>query len=84
MKNLEAQFADWVEKQPKDREYDYWDTGNCALCQGLREMGYQVRVAGGMTWEDSDGHKHLIPEKPMNALFERPWTFGALAERLRA
>lgn len=77
MKNplsLEA-FADWCEKQPKDKTYRYVEPTECACAQYAKFLGIQnwIGAAGaGSFWGRADyeafyGHRN----------------FGALAARLR-
>lgn len=79
MKNplsIEA-FADWCEKQPADRGYNYAAPSNCAAAQYLKSVGvlrYRLR-----SYELPDGWNACL-----NPFDGGECTFGALAKRLRA
>lgn len=61
-------FAEWCEKQREGAEYDFYDCDNCACVQYFRDIGTGYRGTQEM----------------MNLAHERPWTFSALATRLRS
>lgn len=80
-------FADWAEKQPPDEAYRFNDcTGECAIGQYM--------AAHGIGWRDnSHGSSYLDfiqrvwreTDVNLNSLAcARPWTFGALADRVKA
>jgi hypothetical protein len=41
--SLESLIA-WLEKQPRDRRYDYIDTHNCLAACYYKDMGQEMRV----------------------------------------
>ena len=79
---LEA-FADWCEKQPADKAYDYWSYEFCACGQYATSLGLSTaewkrafdkqshRPRGGFWWD-------------ANYAACLAGTFGDLAQRLRA
>ena len=67
-------FADWCEKQPADKRYNYENSSECAVAQYLTHLG-AVKVK---LWS------HEVEAAFGNVVDESPWTFGALAARLRA
>lgn len=84
MKNIlspEA-MADWCDTKGVE-EYDYANLNGCAGCQYFRQMGFPVMRFGGVGWEDYDGKYHVLPRSIFMALVLRPWTYAALARRLR-
>ena len=84
MKSFEQQFADWVAKMPPEQPYDYASNYHCALCQFLGASGIaRDPVVGGVWWHDGlGGETHRLSEHVRAGLRTRPWTFGALSERL--
>lgn len=75
--SLEA-FADWCEKQPADEYYQYSVPSQCACAQyqkslGIYRPGWLCYAAGNSFWLIADGFARV-----------GPYTFGALAARLRA
>ncbi len=77
MKSLYGQFADWVATKPVDEGYDFMDASKCALAQFGKHIGAPHLV--GMMTDD-------MPPRILDALNPRSavFTFGALAERLKA
>lgn len=67
--SLEA-FADWCEKKPADEEYYYPDPTICACGQYAKYLGMNPSEVIGFS--DLNLYAALSP-----------WTFGALAQRLR-
>jgi len=88
MKNLTKQFADWVNKQPRDKEYNYFDVQNCALAQFGKSLGY-AEARGGSTEFVTGTRGHAIDvldytdPRQHRMVCDFPWTFGALADRLK-
>ena len=76
-------FADWCEKQPPEREYNYMNNRNCAGCQYLKAIGLPVLAYGVDDWRDRQCNYHDIPDGWNDCARARPWAFGALASRLR-
>lgn len=73
----------WLERQPPDREYDYGDTENCALCQYAKSIGYENPRAGGNYIREFDScTRNYIPNSE-DVVAPDPWTFGAALERAR-
>lgn len=70
-------FVSWLEKQPTERAYDWYDVHGCIVCQYLdsvlppdRETALLSRV-----FSTSDQY-HQVAGK-------WPWTFGAALDRAR-
>lgn len=84
MKSFDQQVRDWAANKPADVEYNYMDNHNCALCQFLKEQGYEDDPeVGGITW----GRRGVLGGQRLSGTLEQalvrlPNTFGALAERL--
>lgn len=76
-------FVEWLERQPKHREYPGYDWKNCAICQYLDHLGMAYQSATYDAWrETEDGEWHdLVPD--LSILANHPQTFGAAAERAR-
>lgn len=79
-------FLAWVEKQPANGEYDYSDHRNCAFCQYLRAVGLENPSVNPIAWRPD---RNALDYRPLpsnldEAAADRPWTFGALADRLRS
>lgn len=70
---LEA-FVEFCERKPAHEEYDFTDARNCAVAQFLKSVGVQNYVL--LSQE--------IPAPFSDPVCFRPWSFGALADRLRA
>lgn len=95
MKSFDQQVADWARTKPADRAYEYEDTGNCAVCQFLRETGMAKEPSvAPFDWQDrsifpyEDRPTHRLSVELGRALIgdgsPESWTFGALADRLSA
>lgn len=67
--------ADWCETQPADLTYQYSNPQHCACGQYARHIGmeHDWHHTERQFWIDID-----------DLAFQRPRTFGAFAERLRA
>lgn len=67
-------FAAFCEGKPADEAYDYCMASSCAVAQFLQAVGVQ-----NFTLMSNE-----IPGAFQGPVTAEPWTFGALAERLRA
>lgn len=80
MLSIEA-FADWCEKQPADKAYDYLDPYNCACAQYAANLGLAYRVIcpseTGSFWERAEWI--AVPDDNFSTA-----SFSDLAARLRA
>jgi len=38
--SLEA-FAEWLEQQPAEKSYDFFEPANCAIAQYMRHLGFR-------------------------------------------
>lgn len=74
---LEA-FADWAEKQPADKAYQFTSLANCACAQYARSLG--------IDWLSTPVADFWVHANHIAADWggDRGYTFGALASRLRA
>lgn len=75
--SLEA-FADWCEKQPAELAYDWHSTWSCAIARYVKTLGDDDLYRKVSNLRTSSG---VLCER---LALTRPWTFGALAARLRA
>jgi hypothetical protein len=76
-------FSSWARTIRPEKRYDYDDIDGCALCHYFHDRGIGFRGGvGGSFWEDVSGQERSIPDAIAMALLRRPWTYGALAERL--
>lgn len=76
-------FAEWAEKQPADKTYEYIDSTRCACFQYSAAIGMdtsQAIPAWRQDLYDGSAFWHRVDD----AAAETPYTFGALAARLRA
>lgn len=82
MKNLltKEAFAEWCEKQPKHKRYDYDCIGECALTQYAASLGMKTPYGP----PDSPIHTSHFWQAANNAACFGSQTFGALAARLRS
>jgi hypothetical protein len=82
MQPMTKQFEEFCLSKGNE-EYDFLNTGRCAFAQFLIAAGYSddPRVAGD-GWVDNEGRDHPLPF-PEEPLLREPWTFSALADRLR-
>lgn len=88
--NLPA-FEEWLGTKPPKEEYDYFDSGACALAQYLRSTGrewagfgngvHHFAVLGDHYYVDCKEFE--IPECLADNL-SQAYTFGELADRLEA
>lgn len=76
--SLDAVMA-WLEQQPADQEYDWFDIKGCLACRYLQFLGESEPWANGSYRElfGTIETYHQIAGK-------WPWTFGAALERARA
>lgn len=79
MQSLSQQFLTWCRGKPADEAYCYFavarNGGGCAIIQFCVEHGIPIEAE-----LDMDCHRHPAGL----AAASRPWTFGALADRLEA
>lgn len=75
MQSIQQQFLTWCRSKPADEEYDFLKSDVCAF--------YQFAVAHGIPNPDRRNAGE-IPACLQWPLLERPWTFGALADRLES
>lgn len=68
-----SEFRAFCENKPADEEYCYTSSMDCAIVQYTRSRGQKYDVIASTF--DMPPHEC--------AAIERPWTFGALAQRLR-
>jgi hypothetical protein len=74
--SLESMIA-WLEKQPADKVYDFWDCRECLIYQYLLDAGLpraDYGTAHALGGDDIGG-------KIAHGL---PWTFGGALKRARA
>lgn len=87
MKNMltKEAFAEWCEKQPANKEYDYANPRDCAFCQYLKGVGFEYPGVNSTHWRpDALGDDNRPLGVIADALARLPYTFGALAARLRS
>ena len=85
MKNpltIEA-FADWLEKQPPEKEYDYSNCRGCLVFQYLTAVGIPITSTGSTTFSTNDGQEHILPYELDIVAARHPHTFGKAAIRAR-
>lgn len=76
--SIEA-FADWCEKQPAEREYDYYNWRECACAQYAATLGISAEA-----WiNHAIDHATSMWGEANCIASEAPFTFGALSLRLR-
>ena len=73
---LEA-LADWLERQPPEKEYDWFDCANCALGQYARSLGLTYEELPLTFRYDGNGVTTSLD------LLEEVETFGKAAARAR-
>ena len=81
-------FRAFIEAQPARKEYFFFDRENCPIAQFFRAKGYCKVDIGGFS-ASVDGKEidldNTYDKKIINrACSEYTYTFGALAQRLRA
>lgn len=85
--SLESLIA-WLEKQPANKEYNYCDPHNCALCQYFRDAGLEVESITRNEIRHRDGRTTEFPVTfswdISNSAYRGLSTFGAALERARA
>lgn len=68
-------FIDWLEKQPAEREYDWWCPLSCLLAQYAKHIGFrhycELPLTALTSWENAVARP-------------RPHNFGAALGRARA
>lgn len=68
----------WLETQPADKEYAWYDTRACLACRYLEALGYKApwgsfKYTGA--FGNSDNYFEIAGQKP--------WTYGAALGRAR-
>lgn len=81
--SLESLIA-WLEKQPAEQEYCYYDNGYCLLARYFSAVGFKDVEVYGWYWRHSDATKDI----PLSDAFKMiavqgKWTFGAALKRAR-
>lgn len=79
-----SEIAAWAERQEPDAEYHYGDSRSCALFIYLKSKGAPVSSVGPYRWTENGEKNHPFNCALAKSLITRPWTFGALADRLKA
>jgi hypothetical protein len=86
---LEA-FADWLERQPAERAYNYTDPYACPIAQYLQAQGVPAYGVTHNLWHDANCVSHEFDDRMREAAigeWDRPrgerWTFGQAARRAR-
>jgi hypothetical protein len=84
--SIEA-FAEFCEKKPADERYNLYRRMDCALGQFAQSLGF---IGSTGNFEIEIGPHKSRPLVGLDSwcahgvLAKTPWTFGALAERLKA
>lgn len=78
--SLESLIA-WLEKQPADTEYDWYNVHGCLMCAYFKAHGYERPSANpGL---NSDTIRNWGEFGYYNIGMAAPWTFGAALDRAR-
>lgn len=79
-----AAMIEWLEKQPRDKAYDWYDIRGCIACQYLQSLGHKRpwNVAYDLH-TDGYGGPFGSNEAYWNIGQPMPWTMGAALERAR-
>lgn len=79
----------WLEKQPADGAYDFWDYKNCALCQYLHAQG--LVAEDGAVGEPQENYRRMataqsgdVHRVAVGGNRKSDWTFGEMLSRARA
>jgi len=51
----------WLETQPGETEWSYYDTRDCLLYRYFRTRGVPTKSCGGKWQRDPEGNKHTLP-----------------------
>lgn len=76
--DLRERFLAFCRSKPADEEYNFWSFGHCACAQYAKSAGMLKSDETIGASDDAIKLHDLIG----GTLVVRPWTFGALAERL--
>jgi hypothetical protein len=84
-----ADVLAWARTKPADERYDYEDSGNCALCQYLREVtGDEEPSVGSTIYYPITGGVAPLPDWANDAAVgdgkPKSHTFGLFVKRLEA
>jgi hypothetical protein len=70
----------WLEQQPPETEYNWWNTNGCLVCNYLRAVTGTKRPSGQFLFEKV----FETPSDYGKVAGDEPWTYGAALERARA
>ncbi len=77
--------AMWLETQPPEKEYDYFDNGNCLLAQYLADFGYKnIHVTDHSAY--IDGTPYTFPNTQFNRMLypgRSKGTYGDTLDRAK-
>ena len=79
-----TEIAAWADQQEPSKEYHYGNARNCALFRYLDSKDVSIRWVGPGRYKRHDGSLYPIDDALTKSLLSKPWTYGALAARLRA
>ena len=82
--SLESLIA-WLEKQPTQGQYSYWDNCGCMFHRYLTAMGLDVATVGGYSYTLRSAPKMFLPLGTTfeDVAAETPHTFAAALDRAR-
>lgn len=76
-------LIEFCERKPADEAYDVFDVSNCAIAQFGKSIGFKGSSGTFMLVDEAGRHAQIAGFKRAG-MYRTPWTFGALAARLRA
>lgn len=74
MKLTASKLRGFLKRQPKNKEYHFFDNHNCLVCQWMIAQGYNNVSAGGKS-TSADGIEIPIPSNIRSAIAGLPNTF---------
>jgi hypothetical protein len=82
----------WLETQPANQEYTYFDSQNCLLCQFLKSKGISNPVINKEYWHERSGstpvplppHFNTVAEGSLFSRISNRWTCGAALKRAKS
>ena len=70
-----ASFIAWLEKQPSDKQYDWFNISTCVVRQYLRAKGFEQPRPLSSVFPSLEAYWRVG--------FTQPWTYGAVLVRAR-
>jgi len=79
--NTVESFIAWLELQPPETTYDYWDCGDCVGTRYLKSKGFTYESYPKLF--NNIGTRVFICDGRAPGSDDKPWTYGQALQRAR-